>query len=111
MDITDTPKTPLLGMDLAALGKVAAELGLPRFTAGQMFDWLYRKGIGEIDEMSNISLGGRALIKGRYCVGMMGHVDCQRSVDGTVKYLFPTLSGHTVESVFIPDGERGTLCV
>ena len=54
MDITDTPKTPLLGMDLAALGKVAAELGLPRFTAGQMFDWLYRKGIGEIDGRSNI---------------------------------------------------------
>ena len=111
MDITDTPKTPLLGMDLAALGKVAAELGLPRFTAGQMFDWLYRKGIGEIDEMSNISLGGRALIKGRYCVGMMGHVDCQRSVDGTVKYLFRTAGGKMIESVYIPDADRATLCV
>ena len=110
-DMMTTSKTPLLGLDLAEMAQVASEVGLPKFAAGQMYEWIYRKGVSEIGQMSNISLKARASLSERYSVGLMPHTDCQRSVDGTVKYLFPTLSGHRVESVFIPDADRGTLCV
>lgn len=103
--------TPLLGMNLAELGRVANSIGLAPFATKQLMQWVYGKGINSIDEMSNISQKARALLQDGFCIGIMPHVDCQRSCDGTVKYLFPTLSGHTVESVFIPDGDRGTLCV
>ncbi len=103
--------TPLRGMDIQELRTVAERAGLPAFAAGQMFKWLYGKNVADIQEMTNISLKARTALAEEYCVGEMPHVERRESVDGTVKYLFPTLSGHTVESVFIPDEDRGTLCV
>ena len=104
-------KTPLIGMDLQELKQVAEKVKLPAFAAKQIFAWLYQKHVDDISQMTNISQKGRQMLAQEYCVGMMQAVETKRSVDGTVKYLFPTLSGHTVESVFIPDKERGTLCV
>ncbi len=103
--------TPLMGMDIQELRTVAERAGLPTFAAGQMFKWLYAKNVADIQEMTNISQKARTALAEDYSVGGMPHVERRESVDGTVKYLFPTLSGHTVESVFIPDEERGTLCV
>lgn len=108
---TDVALRPLLGMNLEELQGVALELGMPRFAAKQLADWLYVKRVHSIDEMTNLSLRNRLLLAERYTVGSMEPVDCQRSVDGTVKYLFPTADGQRVETVFIPDGDRGTLCV
>lgn len=108
---TDVALRPLLGMNMEELQGVALELGMPRFTAKQLADWLYVKRVHSIDEMTNLSLRNRLLLSERYTVGSMEPVDCQRSVDGTVKYLFPTADGQRVETVFIPDGDRGTLCV
>lgn len=102
---------PLLGLSLSELKDVAKELGMPAFTGGQMAKWLYDKHVSSIDEMLNISKANREKLKERYTVGCMPPADCQRSKDGTVKYLFPTSGGKFVETVYIPDKDRATLCV
>ena len=107
----DTQKKTLMGMSLAELRQVAKDLGMPAFTGGQMADWLYRRHVGSIEEMTNISKANRARLAEQYDIGLMPPTNCQRSVDGTVKYLFPTSNGREVETVYIPDGDRATLCV
>ena len=116
-------KKPLLGMTPDELCQVALSLGMPAFTGRQMAQWLYQRRVRSIDEMTNLSKANRQRLARDYCVGAMDPIDCQRSVDGTVKYLFPvqgrqvcdhpmsTEGGLFVETVFIPDGERATLCV
>ena len=114
-------KKVLLGLTTAELKQVAKELGMPAFTGKQMSQWLYEKHGKSIDEMTNLSNGNRERLSESYCVGAMEPIDCQRSVDGTVKYLFPVRCSDVsdnslptqkfVETVFIPDGERATLCV
>ena len=102
---------PLLGKSLAELKEVAKSLGMPAFAGGQMAKWLYVKHVMDIDGMTDISKGNRELLKERYAIGCMPPAESQRSVDGTVKYLFPTSSGKFVETVYIPDNDRATLCV
>lgn len=102
---------PLLGKSLAELKEVAKSLGMPAFAGGQMAKWLYVKHVMDIDGMTDISKGNRELLKERYAIGCMPPAESQRSVDGTVKYLFPTSSGKFVETVYIPDNGRATLCV
>jgi 23S rRNA (adenine2503-C2)-methyltransferase len=101
----------LLGKSLDELQQVAADVGLPRFAARQMAEWIYAKGVTTIDEMTNLSKQGRERLCQKYEVGRSEATVCQKSVDGTKKYLFPTCDSHFVESVFIPDGDRATLCV
>lgn len=103
--------TPLLGMTLAELKDVAARMGMPAYTATQMAHWLYVKKVKSIDEMTNLSVRNRDSLKTAYTVGCSEPVECQRSVDGTAKYLYRTAEGNYVETVYIPDGERATLCV
>ena len=104
-------KKKLLGMTLDELRTVCTEVGLPAFAAKQMAGWLYDKHVRSIDEMTNLSLKGRAALSEHYTIGCVPPCDVQQSTDGTAKYLFPTESGETVECVFIPDGDRATLCV
>lgn len=104
-------KKPLIGHTETELKAIAKELGMPAFTGGQIARWLYVSHVEDIDGMTNISKQNRERLSEMYCVGSAAPVDCQRSKDGTVKYLFPTESGKTVETVFIPDGDRATLCV
>lgn len=104
-------KIPLMGMTLDELKAVARDLGMPAFTGGQMAKWLYGAHVAAIDEMTNISKANREKLSARYCVGVMPNIDAQYSVDGTIKYLFPVASGRFVETVFIPDRDRATLCV
>ena len=104
-------RKPLLGMSLYELTAVARSLGMPAFTGGQMAKWLYSQHVRTIDEMTNISKANREKLAEQYTVGCMPPVDCQKSVDGTIKYLFPTSTGKRVETVFIPDNDRATLCV
>ena len=118
----NSAKKPLLGLTTGELKEISASLGLPAFTGGQMAKWLYEKHVRNIDEMTNLSKAARQLLSEQYEVGAMEPIDCQRSVDGTIKYLFPvggSVSGDDistnkikfVETVFIPDGDRATLCV
>lgn len=104
-------KQQLLGMTLDELSAVCSDAGLPGFAARQICGWIYGKRVRSIDEMTNLSLKGREALKERCEIGCREPVDAQQSVDGTAKYLFPTSDGQLVECVFIPDGERATLCV
>ena len=104
-------KAPLLGMTMAELESAVKALGMPRYSTRQLAEWLYQHHVWDISQMSNLSLRHRAVLKEHYTVGVMPPTLAQRSQDGTVKYLFPTQSGHNVEAVYIPDGERATLCV
>ena len=104
-------KKYLLGLTLGELKQVAKDLGMPAFTGGQMAKWLYEQHVKSIDEMTNISKANRAKLAAEYEIGCFGYSDAQHSVDGTIKYLFPTRSGKFVETVYIPDKDRATLCV
>ena len=101
----------LLGMTLGELKAVATEVGLPAFAAKQMAEWIYGRHVRNIDEMTNLSLKGRAALAELFEIGCKEPCDVQQSADGTAKYLFPTESGKKVECVFIPDEDRATLCV
>lgn len=107
----DSTKAPLLGKTLDELAQIVLDLGMPKFTAGQIASWLYGRKVASIDEMTNLSVKNRERLKECYEVGATAPVHEMRSVDGTVKYLFRTPEGDYVESVYIPDADRATLCV
>lgn len=100
-----------MGMTIDELEQVALECGLPKFTAKQIADWVYKKRVLAIDEMTNISVANRALLSEKYDVGRYDSLEFQQSVDGTVKYLFKTEKDKLIESVMIPEDDRATLCV
>ena len=104
-------KKSLMGLNLLELKAVAKEFGMPAFTGGQMAKWLYIQHVTTIDEMTNISKNNREKLKAVYTIGCKKHIDAQYSNDGTIKYLFPTDNGKFVETVYIPDDDRATLCV
>lgn len=98
-------------MTLSELQEVTKGLGMPGFTAKQIAQWLYVKRAKNIDEMTNLSLKHRAMLSEVYVVGAETPINEMRSQDGTVKYLYHTFDNHFVETVFIPDEDRGTVCV
>lgn len=104
-------KAPLIGLTLAELEDVAVSMKMPRFVGRQLAQWLYDKRVASFDEMNNISKRNRELLAERYTVGRTAPAERMRSTDGTVKYLFNVGAGRSVESVYIPDRERATLCV
>lgn len=129
----------LLGNTLDELKEIAKSLGMPAFTGGQIAKWIYEKRVTSIDEMTNLSKQNREKLAAEYEVGFMPYCDAQHSKDGTIKYLFPVRTTKaatvpetsaseasaesapaseasasdalTVETVFIPDHDRATLCV
>ena len=104
-------KEPLFGKTYTELLEATKRLGLPSYTAKQLTDWLYKKGVVEIAGMTNISVKGRALLEEHYEVGLSSPIDAQQSLDGTKKYLFSVSDSCYIESVMIPDDGRATLCV
>lgn len=98
-------------MTFDELKEVVQECGLPKFAAKQLADWIYKKRVSSIDEMTNISVANRALLSEKYDVGRYNPLEYQESVDGTVKYLFKTDNDKLIESVMIPEDDRATLCV
>ena len=104
-------KQSLLGKTLTELRAVVNGLGMPAFAAKQIAAWLYDKKVTTIDAMTNLSLKHRELLKEAYEVGAEPPVEAMRSVDGTVKYLYRVGDRSFVEAVYIPEGDRATLCV
>lgn len=104
-------KKKLFGKTITQLHDVAKDVGLPRFTAKQIADWLYKKDITSIEEMSNISKKGRQLLQEKYIIGLQEPSTVQTSSDGTKKYLFDVGESGSVESAYIPENKRNTLCV
>lgn len=104
-------KDQLFGKDLEELQQVSLSLGLPKFTGKQLADWLYKKNIHSIDEMSNLSKNARDLLNEKYEFGLSAPSKIQTSIDGTKKYLFPTALNKFIETAMIPDEDRKTVCV
>ncbi|MBR1481223.1 MAG: radical SAM protein, partial [Paludibacteraceae bacterium] len=102
---------PLLGKTLQELQDIAESVGLPRFAGKQLAQWLYVKRVSSFDGMSNISLQGRAALAAQYTIGRTAPVREAVSADGTRKYLFRLSTGEYIETVYIPESERATLCV
>lgn len=98
-------------MTMDELKQVVSECGLPKFAAKQVADWVYKKRVSSIDEMTNISVANRTMLSEKYDVGRYNPLEFQQSVDGTVKYLFKTEKDKLIESVMIPEDDRATLCV
>ncbi len=109
--LNNAEKLPLIGMTLADLEGVARSGGMPRFVGKQIAQWLYDKKVRTFDEMINISKKNREWLASNYVTGREEPVRSSASSDGTVKYLFAAGPGRFVESVYIPDKERATLCV
>lgn len=101
----------LFGKTLEELKALSIELGLPAFTGRQLAEWLYKKDVTSFEEMTNLSKKARALLNEKYEIGIKPPVDVQESVDGTKKYLFPALDGKFIETAYIPDSNRHTVCV
>ncbi|MEG1794463.1 MAG: 23S rRNA (adenine(2503)-C(2))-methyltransferase RlmN [Rikenellaceae bacterium] len=101
----------LYGMTLPELDKLVVSLGAKPFVARQIAGWLYNKEVREISQMTNLSQSFRDVLCVDYEVGSIIFSSVDSSVDGTRKYLFPTLNGGAIESAYIPDKERATLCV
>lgn len=104
-------KRRLLGMTLEELKDVVAEVGLPGYAAKQIADWLYKKKVTSIVAMTNIAAAKRALLEEKFEIGAIPPSDFMKSIDGTIKYLYPAGPGNFVESVYIPTEDRATLCV
>lgn len=101
----------LFGKTLDELKSISKELGLPSFTGKQIAEWLYQKDISGIEDMTNLSKKAREMLSSRYILGLQTPDDVQESVDGTKKYLFPGTPGKFIETAYIPDRERATVCV
>ena len=104
-------KEGLFGKNLEELSTLVLELGLPKFTASQIADWLYKKEVNSIDEMHNLSLKARTKLNELYTFGTQEPVNVVESKDGTKKYLFTNKGGRFIEAAYIPDENRNTLCV
>ena len=104
-------KKRLFGKTLVQLQGITTSLGLPKFTAKQIADWLYKKDITSIDEMSNLSKKARELLNESFELGLQPPITVQTSTDGTKKYLFDIEGQGSVEAAYIPDANRSTLCV
>ncbi len=103
-------REPLFGKTLWQLQEITDTLGAPRFVAKQIAGWLYKKEISEIGQMSNLSKKIRGVLSEEFTFGLQKPVNVQASADGTKKYLFKA-GGGFIESAYIPENKRATLCL
>ena len=105
----------LVGLPREQIRVLLAEAGLDarqaKLRAKQVFHWIYHRGVTEFAVMTDIAKPMRPWLEERFVIGRPGVVEAQHSVDGTRKWLLRTADGHDFEMVFIPDADRGTLCV
>ena len=101
----------LLDLDLEGLAGYCEELGEKRFRATQLFRWIHQKGASGFEQMTDLARSLREKLATRACIQAMPVISCHESTDGTIKWLFDAGDGNAVEAVFIPEEDRGTLCV
>jgi len=104
-------KKNIFGYTSNKLSEVVSSLGLPAFTANQLADWLYKKKVKSFASMTNLSKQAREKLESKYFLDLTAPSKVQTSVDGTKKYLYPTQTEKFIESAYIPDADRATLCV
>lgn len=98
-------------MSLEELQNVALRGKMPKFVGKQLAEWLYDKRVTSFEEMANISKRNKEWLSENYEIGREAPASARKSSDGTVKYVFKVGNGNSVESVYIPDKDRATLCV
>ena len=101
----------LLDFDLEGLAVFCEGLGEKRFRATQLFRWIHQRGMANFDDMSDLAKGMREKLKVHAHVAALPILTQQISKDGTIKWLFDVGAGDAVETVFIPEDDRGTLCI
>ena len=109
--MSEKTKNNLYGLTLEQLESLCQQHSLPRFAAKQIARWLYVRRVSDIDQMTDQSKATRQLLKEHYDLGLSSPLKESVSADGTKKYLFRTSQGEYIESAYIPDGDRATLCV
>ncbi|MFM2055057.1 MAG: rRNA ((2503)-C(2))-methyltransferase RlmN [Pseudomonadota bacterium] len=109
--MTDATTLNLLDLDLDALAATCERLGEKRFRAVQLFRWIHQRGARDFDQMTDLAKSLRAKLAGCAAIRPLPVISEHVSADGTVKWLFDVGAGNAVESVFIPEDDRGTLCV
>jgi 23S rRNA (adenine2503-C2)-methyltransferase len=116
-DVTPRPdgRTDLLGLSRTRIIGLLSEAGLDakaaKLRAKQIFHWMYHRGATDFAAMTDIAKAMRPWLAERFVIGRPAVVEAQHSTDGTRKWLLRTADGHDFEMVFIPDADRGTLCV
>lgn len=101
----------LLDFDLEGLTAFCERLGEKRFRAVQLFRWIHQKGASSFDDMSDLAKSLREKLKNVAHVKALDVISQHISADGTIKWLFDVGGGNAVEAVFIPEEDRGTLCI
>ena len=112
---SETRKASLIGMTRHELAAALSTLGVPdkqlRMRVSQIWGWLYAHGVREFDQMSNVAKDLREKLAAHYSLARLELAEAQHSNDGTRKYLFRLDDGQLVETVYIPELDRGTLCL
>jgi 23S rRNA (adenine2503-C2)-methyltransferase len=101
----------LLDFDLEGLAAFCETLGEKRFRATQLYRWIHQRGARDFDQMSDLAKSLRAKLQGVARIEGLPVISQHESADGTIKWLFDVGQGNAVEAVFIPEDDRGTLCV
>jgi 23S rRNA (adenine2503-C2)-methyltransferase len=96
---------------LTELQEELVALGMKKYRAGQIFEWIYRNHAAGFEVMTNIARAERELLARHFRIAALRLLKTEQSVDGTRKFLFGLDDGHTIESVLIPDEDRNTLCI
>lgn len=104
-------RIPLIGLTLEEMQETLSAHGLPAFRGKQVWHWVYQRGVRAFDDMANMPKDVRALLAEKYSIDRPKVAAEQRSQDGTIKWLLSMADGQMVETVFIPETGRGTLCV
>ena len=104
-------KETLLGNTITELRQIVKDLSLPSFVATQLAYWLYKTNIKSLNEMSNISKKARGILAENYDLGIVAPIKEQASLDGTRKYLYPVNQNKFIETAYIPEERRNTLCI
>ena len=107
----NNPKTNLLGLTKAEIKSLLNKINLPNFRASQIWNWVYRSGTTDFNEMTNISKELRYFLSKNFNIWRPKISSTHKSQDGTIKWLLKLDDGNEVETVWIPDEERGTLCI
>ncbi len=105
------PRTDLAALEIAELEAVLETRGVQRFHARQLYRWIYKRGVTDIDQMTDLSRVDRETIKNEFIISTPKVVGDDRSVDGTRKFVLELADGRRIESVFIPDTPSMTFCI
>lgn len=104
-------KKRLFGSTIGELSEIVKAASLPPYSAKQIAGWLYRRGAPEISAMTDLSLTARSLLENEYETGLVAPVSVATGADGTKKYLFNVSGNRFIETAYIPDRERATVCL